>query len=394
MWLLDLLTHNNATAKSFQFSVKFDPVRSRSNFRKILTFHFRLFEFWFTAMSFLLIVWLWFVLVHVAAFLYDIGEYETFIINPANNHTINLTIHYPISTIKPSNSTSTRKETTFPSIIFSHGWTCKNTFYDYIWQNLVPQGYIVVMPNDDTTIIIDEFLVNYAAGQLATLDWLIDVANNNDDEDNPLYGLINPYSAACSGHSMGGGACLLSMSDRNSNDYSYSYSYDYDYNFFNYSYEFKHRFSSGFLLSGCNWNPSSRIAAYNISQPIFFLTGNGDCMCEPFLYADRYYSHVPDTTCKYLANINNGTHCNFEEAGIYTAECDALQLELCIQNNYTIVKSIKNSQQWDITNRYMIDFFNASLIYNSTNQKLYQNINQMLENDFVNDVLYDVKIGC
>ena len=326
------------------------------------------------------------VLFHVEALLYDVGEYETCIINPANNHTINLTIHYPVATIAASNNTI-RKATSFPSIIFSHGWGCKNTFYDYIWENLVPQGYIVAMPNDDTTIIIDEFLVNYAAGQLATLDWLIDVANNNEDEDNPLYGLIDPYSAGCSGHSMGGGACLLSMSNRIRDDYNSNLNY-------NYSYQFKHRFNSGFLLSGCNWNPSSRITAYNISKPIFFLTGNGDCVCEPYLYADRYYSHVPDTTCKYLANINNGTHCNFEEAGIYITECDVLQLELCVQNNYTIVNSIKNTQQWDITNRYMIDFFNASMIYNNTNQKLYQNINQMLENDFGNGVLYDVKIGC
>ena len=339
-------------------------------------------------------------LIHVACSqLYDIGEYNTSIINPVNNHTIDLIIHYPITNQNPdtnshitlsnhNNSITTRTNlsntltTTFPVIIFSHGWTCQNTWYNYIWENLVPQGYIVAMPNDDNTIIPDEFVVNYAAGQLATLDWLIDIANNDNGISNPLYQIVNPYLSGCSGHSMGGGACMLSMSDNYIDTHNKN------------NYQFNHTFNSGFLLSGCNWNPSSRFASYNISTPIFFLTGNGDCMCEPSKYAEKYYSHVPETTCKYLANINNGTHCNFEEAGIYLGECDALQRELCIQGNYTIVNSIGIRQQWEITNKYMTQFFNASLMYNNTNSIVYEKINQILKSDFENNVMCDIEISC
>ena len=48
-------------------------------------------------------------------------------------------------------------------MVFNHGGDCKNTWYNYIWQNLVPLGYIVAMPGDYEHLWIYQY--EYAATQ-------------------------------------------------------------------------------------------------------------------------------------------------------------------------------------------------------------------------------------
>eukprot|EP01084_Bolivina_argentea_P074711 135505_1 len=111
---------------------------------------------------------------------YLIKEWDTTIINPRYpNSKIPLIIHYPdISNISSSNN--------FPLLVFNHGGDCKNTFYNYTWQNLVPQGYIVAMPGDFEHFW--DYQHEYAAAQRYTLDWLR--ASCNKNISCPLYQIV------------------------------------------------------------------------------------------------------------------------------------------------------------------------------------------------------------
>eukprot|EP01083_Nonionella_stella_P281410 957499_1 len=129
---------------------------------------------------------------------YSILTWETKIHNPVSGHKIPLIVHYP------AGGSNER----FPIMVFNHGGDTKNTWYDFVWQWVVPLGYIVVLPGDYEKYIND---FHYAADQRYTLDYMYDDCNVN--LTCPLYNKIMLNSSVASGHSMGGGATFFSIGD-------------------------------------------------------------------------------------------------------------------------------------------------------------------------------------
>ena len=67
---------------------------------------------------------------------YTICSWDTIIIDPSrSHHIIPLNIHYPCN-----------NSNIYPLMIFGHASQSQNTWYNYIWEILVPQGYIIIMP--------------------------------------------------------------------------------------------------------------------------------------------------------------------------------------------------------------------------------------------------------
>eukprot|EP01084_Bolivina_argentea_P056786 103871_1 len=288
--------------------------------------------------------------------LYDIGHYTVVIENPTNSRlNISVIIHYP----KVTNT-----NIQFPAVVFNHGWTCHNTWYDYVWQAMVPLGYIVAMPGDDEDVINDETGKQYAGGQRGTLDYLRSQCNGNTHC--PIYGLVGNKSAAM-GHSMGGGATIMSVSG------------------VNLGAEFKYAFDAGFTYSGCGGTTQ---AVKSIKKPFFLMTATHDCICNPNTTSEKYYTEIPDNAaCKMLGDITNGDHCNFED-GVFANECRALENSECPADK----NDISAKEQQDITIGYTKLFLNATL-YNENSKVIFSQITQKLQSDVKSGVMADVKSG-
>lgn len=297
---------------------------------------------------------LWMLLCGLSLVRCGVLEYKVTLKNPVDGKKLPVIIHYPSD-----------KSERYPVIVFNHGWTCHNTWYNYVWQKLVPQGYIVAMPGDDETDIPTENIFEYSAGQRYTLDWIVDDCAK--DHSCPLAGIIGD-KFACSGHSMGGGATLLSIAD------------------YPVGYTSQHRFDAALTLSGCNPNEKVLKACKDITRPILLLTGSRDCICPPHEYADKYYAAVPGGhgSCKYLGDITNGTHCNFEDNGLAEGECDIAEFDLCPFEPH---QHISDRAQWNISTTYMAQFFKATLKDGDNSQDL-KRLGEMLEQDVKAGVMY------
>eukprot|EP00483_Globobulimina_turgida_P007857 UN07872 len=208
-----------------------------------------------------------FALLHCTNGDYDVITWKTKIYNPTWDvftDKIPLLIHYP---------KTDDKTLKFPVIVFNHGGDCKNTYYDYVWQNLAPQGYIVAMPGLYEHPWISEY--EYTAAQRYTLNWLRSDCNANTSC--PLYGMVGNKSIA-SGHSMGGGASFLSVSNFNVNE------------------TFENEFDASFTLSGCDNRYDELITSlHNVekTKTMFIMSGSRDCICPPDRNSDVFYDGMP-----------------------------------------------------------------------------------------------------
>eukprot|EP01084_Bolivina_argentea_P230814 389391_1 len=196
-----------------------------------------------------------FCLITVHFIAYNNGEYgvktfSTTIVNTeANNHEIPITIHYPSANVNEQ----------YPVMVFYHGWECMITWYDFIWQTLVPLGLIVAMPNDYTASNATNEN-ECAVTQRYTLDW---IKQCNTNPSCPLYQLVSDKSIAI-GHSMGGGVTFLSSSSNYSLQQTFKYSFD-----------------AAFTFAGCGDANDIIQAVKYIDIPIFIFTASHDCMCPP-----------------------------------------------------------------------------------------------------------------
>eukprot|EP01084_Bolivina_argentea_P218033 370077_1 len=290
---------------------------------------------------------------------YDINTWNTTIINTANNHKIPLTIHYPSNTNQ-----------TYPLMIFYHGWECMNTWYDFIWQSLVPKGLIIAMPNDYT----ENNTTNEnkcAISQRYTLDWIKKSCNIN--KSCPLYNIVGNKSIAI-GHSMGGGTTFLSSSSNYSLGQNFEYSFD-----------------AAFTLSGCGDTTDILQAIKYIDIPIFVFTATHDCMCPPETTAIPYYNTLPNNTCRFLADITNGSHCGFMNAPqVHQDACNVFDVSACPTHNH---KNIALQTQIDIVMQYLTSFVNATM-NDDNNEQDFQRIGMQLQKDEVQGVMTVIDSSC
>ena len=168
------------------------------------------------------------------------------------------------------------------------------------------------------------------------------------------------------GHSMGGGATILSVSN-------------YDL-----GYKFKYEFDAGFTYSGCDPAPDVNKAVKLIDKPFFLMTATHDCICPPKEYSEKYYTEIPNNkACKYLGDITKGDHCNWEDTvDIY--QCQALENSECPEDK----NDITPKQQQDIGIAYTKLFLNAII-----NKSYYTQITAQLQADLKNGTMADVSIG-
>jgi hypothetical protein len=171
----------------------------------------------------------------------------------------------------------------FPVVVCGHGYIMDAASPRNLAENLVPLGFIVMLPDTETGLFPshDDFGKDIAF-----------LARTLQDEgaapSSPFFGRVSPLSAA-SGHSMGGGAAHLAVAD-----HAASYGVE---------------LATIATLAAARTSPSSITAAAAITAPALYLADDRDCALQQGGAPSDHYAAV-GSSCKTLLTIQDGRHCH------------------------------------------------------------------------------------
>ena len=133
---------------------------------------------------------------------YQIGH-TTITFQDANrgNRNIQTEIYYPAQS---AGNNTTAVQDTFPVIVFGHGFVMAWDAYQNVWEEFVPQGYIIAFPRTEGNILSTDHQefgwdLQYLVSQMQL---------EGSTPTSLLYNVVAPETALM-GHSMGGGAAFL-----------------------------------------------------------------------------------------------------------------------------------------------------------------------------------------
>eukprot|EP01084_Bolivina_argentea_P198521 339920_1 len=284
------------------------------------------------------------------------ANWSTTIIDPNRpTHKIPVEISYPVS------------GGPYPVIIFAHGWEGRVRWYDYIYDNMVPHGYVVGLPASEENLGASG--TTLARDQRYLLDYLVEQSKNRSS---PVYNKIASSGYFASGHSMGGEATLLSASNYNLGE------------------NFTNEFDGMMTLSACGGNTEKK-ALQTMTKPAFIMSGSSDCTCNPKTTSIPFYNVLnegPDK-CKFLAIMKDAIHCFFCDFDYdYAVEARIAECKVFMP---PCGDALDMRTQIDIINQYMIMFMDA-VISGDSNQ--YANITTTLQNDKANGVMSTIEANC
>ena len=209
---------------------------------------------------------------------FAVGHIQITYTDPARGgRSIQTEIYYPAATAGTGVPVSTGA---YPIIVFGHGFVMAWDAYQNIWDDLVPQGYIVAFPRTEGSISPShgefgkdlKFLVTKLQSESAT------------NMSSLFYNRINSKSAIM-GHSMGGGSAFLAA-------------------------ESNLNITTMVTFAAANTTPSSIAAATNVSVPALVFAGENDCVAPPMTHQIPMYDSL-GSDCKTFISIKGGAHCEF-----------------------------------------------------------------------------------
>jgi len=214
-----------------------------------------------------------------------------------------------------------------PLIVFCHGWGGAGHWYEFFAASLVPYGYVVA--SVDWSRTLDNSPENMAANQEFLVKAIIDQSDNN--QSSPIYQMLNG-KAATSGHSNGGAASTISTAQQGPSVWQ-----------------------SMLTLSAAFCSTCQQVAK-NITQPVMVMTATKDCVCPPPQNAYPLYNEIK-SSCKYLVNLMNGTHCQFwEDKGpIENWGCLEILEHSCYPDHIPI------HQQFALVSKYALPWYDYTL---------------------------------
>ena len=134
--------------------------------------------------------------IHCLAQTYQIGhKQQTFIDESRSNRNITTEIYYPADMSGDNVSIASGQ---FPVLVFGHGFLMTWSAYANIWNDIVPNGYIMVFPTTETSLFPSH--TNFGK-DIAFLVGAMKTEGTN--ASSTFFGGVATTSAAM-GHSMGG----------------------------------------------------------------------------------------------------------------------------------------------------------------------------------------------
>lgn len=209
---------------------------------------------------------------------YAVGHTQITYTDPARaGRSIQTEIYYPAATAGTSVPVLSG---TYPIIVFGHGFVMAWDAYQNIWDDLVPQGYIVAFPRTEGSFSPShaefgkdlKFLVTKLQSESST------------NVSSLFYNHINSKSAIM-GHSMGGGSAFLAAESNST-------------------------ITTMVTFAAANTTPSSIAAAQNVIVPSLVFAGENDCVAPPIDHQIPMYDSLT-TACKTFISIKGGAHCEF-----------------------------------------------------------------------------------
>lgn len=252
---------------------------------------------------------------------FAIGRQTITLTDPArSNRSIPSEIFYPATSAGTGTPVAAGLH---PVLVFGHGFSMNYDAYANFWNELVPQGYILILPKTEIGPIPFPSHGEFADDMNYCVTWFI--AQNNTSAS-PYYQKLNGKFAVM-GHSMGGGCSFIAAS-RNTNVAAIA-------NF-----------------AAAETNPSAISAAGSITIPALVFGGSKDCVAGPSGNQTPMYNALA-SDCKSLVIITDGSHCQFGESNTL---CNFGETTSCPFTSY-----ISRSAQHSKTFQYLTPFLDFYL---------------------------------
>ena len=175
----------------------------------------------------------------------------------------------------------------FPVIVFGHGFVMSWDAYQNIWEELVPEGYILVFPRTEGGFspVHNEFALDLAlcVNKMQAL---------NSNSSSLFFNHVSTKSALM-GHSMGGGASILAAANNST-------------------------IETVIGLAPAETTPSAITAAVQVTVPALIFSGSADGVTPPIDHHIPIYNSL-SSLCKYFISITGGAHCYFANSNF---NCD------------------------------------------------------------------------
>ena len=229
------------------------------------------------------------------------------------NRKVPVEIYYPEESGASGINATDPGNDRFPLICFGHGYLLSGIWYQHICDILVPQGYILILPNTESGL----FPSHETLGEDMSFA-LNEISRLGTDSTFFLYGRIDT-SMCLMGHSMGGGSLFLGAKMNGNVDAVVG-------------------------LAALDTRPSSARVAASVTVPTLIFAGGNDCITPVNEHQIPIYnsSASPDKT--YIMIIG-GTHC---QMGVSHPKC------IVGEKMARCCAGISEEEQLRILTRYLI----------------------------------------
>ena len=209
---------------------------------------------------------------------YEIGRMEIeFIDHNRADRRVSALILYPSDSAGFDVPLSRADLNSYPLIVFGHGYLMSVEAYRNIWECIVPEGFVFVLPRSGSGMVPSH--LEFGMDMAFLLDEMI---RSSSEEASPFSGRLRP-SGCLMGHSMGGGAAFVGAL-------------------------YSDAIAATVTLSPLETNPSSAEAARQLSVPSLIFAGSNDCITRPEKHQLPLFDSLQSTQKTYLL-IKGGSHC-------------------------------------------------------------------------------------
>jgi len=253
---------------------------------------------------------------------YGVGTHDIFYSDPSRGgRSVAVRVRYPAQGSGPDAPIAGEAGTRFPVVVFGHGWLTPVSDYTYLWNLVVPAGYIMVMVDTETGVNPDQD--QFARDEAFVVD---SFRQENGNPASFFYGKVAD-AFATSGHSMGGGAAIISV-------------------------QYSTNIRTIVTLAAADNSAPVVDQSIFVTKPALMIAGASDCMAVPSDHSIPMYNAMP-SVCKYYVSIVRGSHCQFCED---STNCKIAQTGLCLGRSY-----VDRGTQEAVTGAVMIHWLDAKL---------------------------------
>ena len=253
---------------------------------------------------------------------YAVGTHDvTYLDASRGNRSVTCRVRYPGAWGGPDAPVAGVAGVRFPVVVFGHGWLTPVNDYTYLWNQVVPAGYIMVMVDTETGVNPDQD--QFARDEAFVVD---SFRQENANPASFFYGKVAD-AFATSGHSMGGGAAVISV-------------------------QYSANIRTIVPIAAADNSAPVVDQSIHVTQPALMISGESDCMAVPGDHGIPMYQRMP-SVCKCFVSIVKGSHCQFCED---STNCKIAQTGLCLGRSY-----VDRGTQEALTGSVMIHWLDAKL---------------------------------